>query len=306
MNISHAKHTGSEMTGGGSGRYVGLDILKVLAIVFIPSVHFCSYFFQNEDNNMMFVIMHAFRWLFFSGTGLFMTISGYLNGNKRLSGKHILSIVKLYLIYLVYCILDAFILHDNTSIETVKYYALSYPAYYWYVSFWILMMFFLPFINKAVENCTLKEYLFLVGSLFVFISLPCVFSQLEFNYNLPDIGVNYNFPILYYVIGAGFRKFSFRINKYVSLASLIIIILLQGSLDFLYCKRYNAIGSHLYICNNYSNPFTVIVIVLIFLLLYDIKDIRGGYTCLHIKDVISNVFRADYCRLCSSTFKELC
>jgi hypothetical protein len=291
---------GSEITSDKVKiRFAGIDILKALAILFIPSLHFCSYFFRSEVNNAGFILMHMFRWMFFCGVGLFMIISGYLNYSKQLSKKYIFSIIRFYFIFLMYCLLNSSILHPTFQLSSVIYYATQYPGYFWYVSCWITMMFFIPFINKAIEKCSKTEYIFLCGALIVFLSLPIIPQQLEWGVNFPTYWYQDNFPILFYILGAGFKKFQFKIRKSFALAGILLTLFSQSLIDLSYCIKHNVVGEHLYCFNNYSNPFSVLVIFLLFALIYDV-NIKGGISkCLAYISKLSlemylGLFIADY------------
>lgn len=225
-------------------RIFGLDLLKVFAIFSIPSLHFCTYFLLPESNTSAFFIYHCCRWLFFAGPGLFFAISGYLYANKNFSKSYFASILKILAVFLVYCVLycglTALRSHEDFAIDSVIYYFTNFPGYYWYIQCWLVTLLFVPFINVIVSNISLKQYFgLLLVSMFV-ISLPSAVAQLNDMIHLPVRLWQYyspeNFPILYYLIGAGFRKFQYEIKKSVCLFATALSLALNALEDVIYCK----------------------------------------------------------------------
>lgn len=258
-------------------RKAGIDLLKLLSVLFIPLLHFCSYFFIDEGNQVKFFIMHLIRWIAFAGVGMFMTISGYLYAKKDFNKKYFLNILKFVFTFLVFCVFTTACLHEgNISWNNVRFYFLEFQGYFWFVNYWISMLFFIPFINKAVQGLNKSQYFLLLGALIFFISLPTAAMQMndiwQFKLTLPDFWTPELFPIIFTVLGAGFSKFNFKINKLVLLGLFIGAPVLNTLLDIIYCKKYLAdFGLNLYVFNTYSNPLSILLIFALFGLLYDLK-----------------------------------
>lgn len=196
-------------------RQEGIDLLKVIAIMSIPFLHFCSYFYKEQQDYVKFIGMHMMRWMSFTSVGLFITISGFLYSSKTYTKEYFTKILLFYFKYFIYCFLTSLIIDGN-----IKYlwgYFFRYPGYFWYVSFWIGMLFIIPFLNIAIRECNKKEYMIIIFLLFLLLSLPKALEQFNDMYNtkihLPMYWHADNFPILYYIIGAGFKKYHLQFSK---------------------------------------------------------------------------------------------
>ena len=89
---------------------------------------------------------------------------------------------------------------------------------------------------------------------------------------LPDYWTPELFPVIFTVLGAGFSKFEFKINKLLALGFVISAPVLNAILDIIYCNKYVAgSGTHLYVFNSYSNPLSILLIFGLFALLYDVN-----------------------------------
>ncbi len=258
-------------------RKTGIDLLKLLSVIFIPLLHFCSYYFVDETSQVKFFFMHLIRWIAFAGVGMFMTISGYLYAKKDFNKKYFLNILKFLFTFLIFCIFTTASLHEgNMSWSSIRFYFLGFEGYFWFVNYWISMLFFIPFINRAMQGLSKSQYLLLLGSLIFFISLPSAAVQMndiwQFKLSLPDYWPAQIFPIIFTVLGAGFSKFNFKVNKLVLLGLFIGAPVLNTILDIMYCKKYlSPFGLHLYVFNTYSNPLSILLIFALFGLLYDLK-----------------------------------
>ncbi|MCX4269342.1 MAG: acyltransferase family protein [Lachnospiraceae bacterium] len=254
-------------------RYEGIDLLKFIAILSIPFLHFCSYFYKEQPDDIKFIFMHMVRWMSFAGVGLFMTISGFLYLYKAYTKKYWIKFSIFYLKFFVYCFITAAV-YEN--IKELWDYFFRYSTYFWFVAYWIGMLLLIPFLNKAIQECTKKEYLIAITVFFILFSLPNALEQFNDMYDTKVHLSMYwnvnNFPLLYYMIGAGFRKYHLKISKRVCLLGIIGCLLLNSFYDYWYCRKYlTEFGKHLYTNNYYANPITIIIVILLFGGMYYIK-----------------------------------
>lgn len=264
-------------------RIFGVDCLKMIAIISVPSLHFFNYFLLPENNLAIFFFQHCIRWLCFIGPCLFFAISGYLYANKNFSKKYCVSALEAVAVVFIYCFLDALILHEDFAFSNVWYYFINLPGYYWYIQCWFVTLLFVPFINVIIANTTLKQYYGLLAVSLMVISFPNMVTQLGEMFQLPvRIWSHYsseNFPILCYVIGAGFRKYQFKIKKLTCLITIAFCLAISALGDIIYVKmHFNEFGNHVYTNNYYGNLFSILIVFMLFALLYrmDIKT-----KCVH-------------------------
>ena len=72
-------------------RYVGLDIVRVCAILFVIAGHFMvlnTRFYQSDFKGASMIAQGTFLQLFLIGVPLFIILTGYLNSSKSVSCKY--------------------------------------------------------------------------------------------------------------------------------------------------------------------------------------------------------------------------
>lgn len=174
-------------------RLVNCDILRILAFIFVISVHFLSYIgFYNQINEGPTMIgLNILRCLFMSCVPLFLVLTGYLMCNKEFNAKYIKKLGRIVLTYFLCSIVCLVFLHfiENRSLSTLKFYLfeiLSFNAapYSWYVNMYIGLYLIIPFLNILWKNIPKKKqkqyFIFILSILFV---LPTLFNI----YNFQDI-----------------------------------------------------------------------------------------------------------------------
>ena len=126
-------------------RTVNLDILRIIALIFIPCLHYFLYtgFYSKElSSNFMYVAYFA-RNLFLLGLPMFMLLTGFLQGNKKftISKDYFIRITKFLIPYviitLVYLLIDAFYFKNQYSVQKTIETFTTFINYSWYVEMYI-------------------------------------------------------------------------------------------------------------------------------------------------------------------------
>lgn len=261
-------------------RYFGIDLVRVLAVFFVLSVHFFlnNSFYDTNLNGIGMFISLFLRWIFYNGVPLFIILTGFLKRKKKLDKNHykaIIHILTSYLFISILCILfRIFYLHEDISKLKLLIGIFNFTAdeYAWYIEMYVGLFLLIPFLNvmydglKAKKN---KQYLIL--TLLGMISLSPIMSSITVRGMKLDIIPNWwnsIYPLLYYFIGCYISEYEIKINKKKGIIILIGLILLETILT--YTVHYNSVVDWSFI-GGYSSLQTVIISTTIFLLLYNVN-----------------------------------
>ena len=261
-------------------RIFGLDLTRSIAFLFVIIVHsFLNSNFNNTDLKgfqMFFLLM--VRCLSFTGVLLFIILTGYCKSNKDISKKHYSSIVKILIVYLVISIITIlfkkYYLNDDTILYDyiIGIFNFTTIPYAWYLEMYIGLFLLIPFLNILYNNLkTKRNKQILIITLLFISSISTTFSNLNIETRSLDLLPNWwnLYPILLYYIGAYIKEYQININKYINLLFILVVIFLQAFVMFSYCG-----GNALYVEKIFvyeSNFPSIILAVLVFLLLYNIR-----------------------------------
>ena len=273
--------------------FAGIDIVKILAVILVISVHFFLYngFYYTPLTNTSAVGPIAMRWFAYTCVPLFMISTGYLMKNKTLSAKYYTGIIKIIVIYLVISVICLKFKQDIQHYEFKNwdifkgFLEYSNAQYGWYINYYIALFLAIPFINLAFNGCKNNKQKFIMTfTVFAFTIFARSFF-LGFDRDtqikaLPDY-LNGAWPLAYYYVGAFIRdcppKRNIR-NK------LIVFACFCASLGFLTWSTYKQSVADVeneqhflsWHFNDYGTYPVFLVAVCIFLLLFDITTKNKG------------------------------
>lgn len=303
--------------------YAGIDILKIIAALFVVGVHSFLYngFYYEPITDRQFIIPIATRWITYTCVPIFMTVSGYLMKNKKLNKKYYLGLLRVIVIYIVVSIICMRFNHEHYGTEFDSWSILrgflqySNANYGWYVNYYIALFAFIPFLNMAFNGLENKKQRFaLVATVAIFTifarSLYIGFDRAEQSRLLPDY-LNGAWPIAYYYAGAFIREYPpkrcFR-NKLLIFAVLAAAVIFITESTYKHSsenveENYRFLSWHF---NDYGTYPVFIIAVCIFLLLFDItirnkvaefiiKQLSGATFALYlISYVFDNKYYAEF------------
>ena len=303
--------------------YAGIDILKIIAALFVVGVHSFLYngFYYEPITDRQFIIPIATRWITYTCVPIFMTVSGYLMKNKKLDKKYYLGLLRVIVIYIVVSIIRMRFNHEHYGTEFDSWSILrgflqySNANYGWYVNYYIALFAFIPFLNMAFNGLENKKQRFaLVATVAIFTifarSLYIGFDRAEQSRLLPDY-LNGAWPIAYYYAGAFIREYPpkrcFR-NKLLIFAVLAAAVIFITESTYKHSsenveENYRFLSWHF---NDYGTYPVFIIAVCIFLLLFDItirnkvaefiiKQLSGATFALYlISYVFDNKYYAEF------------
>ena len=228
-------------------RDFGLDLVKVIAMFFVPSVHFFLYnghyyyYSIGTGDTTGFILTTVVRDLFFICVPLFMLVSGALSyyHPADLSKRHYVKITPIIVNSLLIGLLVIWYklaVSTNPADPTLTPYRLlqswwsgNLPSYGWYVNMYVSLFVLMPIIDIAYNSLdSQKKKTTMMIACIVLSVLPMSVNKFKFEDTgigmMPSFFAATFFPVAYYVVGKYIREFSFKVNKL--LLSLILVLCL--------------------------------------------------------------------------------
>lgn len=235
-------------------RNTSLDIVRVVAVFLVNSVHFFLYngFYSETVSGVPMFIMGIMRAFFTTCVPLFMILTGYLMSKKTLSKGYYKGIRKTLVVYAVAtlaCMLfKTFWLHEDFSLGKLVLDFLSYKGatYSWYIEMYIGLFLIAPFINLMYNGLkTQRQKQVLVFTFFAVTILPNIFNIHVFTnpqwWATPTVSEEYNkllpqwwamtYPVAYYLVGAYLREFGFKMKTRTLLIGMAAALLLFSAFN---------------------------------------------------------------------------
>lgn len=247
--------------------YFGLDIIRIIAMFLVITVHATSIygFYLTPNSNILDFLVGGGRYLSFACIPLFMILTGYLNANKESNYNYF---KKIFSFLLEYLICSLFIMCFQ-MIYSKQYFSVfdvltgllnfTLAPYAWYVNMYIGLFLLIPFLNILYKNIKTREQKRILLFVLIFIfSIPATFRKLAWNY------WNVAYPLMFYYIGVYIKEFQPKFNKFV----LALIMLMAVFVETIISMYLSVLGI---MVENHNNIFCVIVSVSLFLMLYDLK-----------------------------------
>ena len=158
----------------------------------------------------------------------FALISGYVMVNKTVKAKNMISLWFQILFYslLFTALFFVFVPESRSVKELLVAFVPVLGQQWWYVSSYFALCFFIPFLNKTINNIsqqTYKKILLLI--LFVICCIACVVSKDAFSLNG---GYSAIWLMIVYLFGAYIRKYDIceKITSFKSVVGFLLMIVL--------------------------------------------------------------------------------
>ncbi len=219
-----------------TNRKSNIELLRIIAMFLIISFHYVyksGYVFDKLNYNALVVkIFYFFGEL---GVNLFLLITGYFMINGKFKIKKLIIIILEVNFYYLFSLLIANKL-GVYLITTKKSMILSlFPIIfnkYWFITAYVLLYIFSPYINKLIKNLTKLEYQkLLLLSLLIYSIIPTVFGIF---YNNTETLLYYSrfiWAIIVYMIGGYIYSYGIKIydtklrTLCIAIISFLIMIL---------------------------------------------------------------------------------
>ncbi len=258
-------------------RIVGLDIVRVIAIILVMSLHFIlntGYYSIPLRGAGMFILT-AYEWLALPCIGLFLLLTGYFGYKGSLNKDYFYKLFKVVISYILISIIAVcfriFYMHEDISLFGGILRILNFEAdgYAWYVEMYLGLFLLIPFLNIIYDYQKDKSYR--RNIIIVFLLITSVgptfrfFVNSNFGYDILPNHWILLYPITYYFIGRYLRDYPLKFSFKKKFLILISTLLVQTSLCFFmnYGMLYPGTWFGFNDCGHF-NLFTIVITVMIF------------------------------------------
>ncbi|CUW07591.1 putative membrane protein [Leuconostoc inhae] len=276
-------------------RVYQIDVLKVMAIFFVISVHFLlnTGFYDIDMQSFSASLGIVLRLVFITSVPLFIIATGFLMGTKKLSDQYIAKIFRVIILYVLVSMIDwlmqTIIFQNDISMQDALLGLLDFStdSYSWYVEMYIGLYLLIPLLNAAWNYDLSKQYhiyIIMVSTILFF--LPSLFNGL--GKILPDWWTN-AYPIGYYYVGLYFKTYLEQIKKINTKRLLIWSVSIFSMISFLsLIDNYGRIFSWTD-ANDYMGYQPFLVAILISLLILKIGQPKKTTKFHNLLILLSNM-----------------
>ena len=241
-------------------RNVGLDVLRIVAMFMIVTLHILSHGgLLNEliVGTTNYIVAWILEIMAYCGVNCYALISGYVGINARYKYSNI---IYLWLQVVFYNLVTTFFSLQNSQSmfwrEIVKSFTTILDGRYWYFTAYFAMFFVIPFLNYTVKGLMRKQLEWLILILIVLFScIPVLAGRDVFG---TDNGYNVFWLIILYIIGAFVRKYRYIISgkgrRYLWLYFGCILITGSSKFGLEYISGKFSIDLNSGILINYTSP----------------------------------------------------
>lgn len=209
---------------------VNIELIRIVAMLFVVIHHYFRHgggTVWPDFGTKEYIVYWCIDAFVFVCVNLFVLVSGYclVTTKFRLS-----RIVRLWIeveFYSVACTLLCKFLGSKIGITELLKSAIPFTTEaYWYVTAYVVLLCFCPFINKLLDGLNRKQYLALIAVInLIYVILPTVFV---WERDLITTGMDYEWFIPLYIIGGYIRKFGIPCNQKKTLMGYILCSLITG------------------------------------------------------------------------------
>ncbi|MFC7365590.1 MULTISPECIES: acyltransferase [Bhargavaea] len=224
--------------------FYGVDLIKVIAILSVVSVHFLlnTDFYNSPIIGTSLTLQVFWRQLFIVCVPLFLIATGFLQWKKEWNKKYFKSVLNVIYIYLVLSVViilarALYFGEERTILEWIQsVFEFKGIRYAWYVEMYIGLALLIPFLNniwKAFK--TKKEFQVFLLILIFTTSVPGFWNV--FNNDIPYLSViefpdfwMRLYPITFYFLGVYIRKHGLSISPMRSFFMFLIVTSIETAI----------------------------------------------------------------------------
>lgn len=246
-----------------SERNYGIDLLKIVAMMFICVLHVCNFGglnFSAASNPYNYRLVMMLKSLTYGALNMYAIISGFVGYNKKFKLSRPLLIWLELIFYtltstLLITVFTPSILPENAWFKSIM------PVMtreYWYMTAYFGMVVLMPVLNAAVQKASVKTLSFVtLGVLVFYCTIPTIMNVSVFN-----LGSGYStiWLCVLYVIGGYLAKLKKKPHPLITLAVFIIMVLITWILKM---KDISLL--------HYTSPTTVLAAISLVLTFSQIK-----------------------------------
>ena len=265
-------------------RNYGIDLLRIIAMYMVVVLHIlgCGGILETcKKFSLNYYVAWFLETAAYCAVDVFAMISGYVMVNTKFNGFKMIPLwLTVFFYSSIITILFKFvpslsILHEVTKKELIEGIILPVVSHqYWYFTAYFGMYFFIPFINKMIQNLEKKEYKVLcLTIIIVFSLLPILGLKRVDSFNM-GWGYTTAWLICLYIIGGYFKNFPIKISKMKCFFMYIISIFCAWFSKFIshtLIKQIFKMDKELDLFIDYTSIFIISSGIALLLLFYQIE-----------------------------------
>ena len=251
-------------------RESGVDLYRCLGLLFVTGLHAFLYNgFYTEAQGMGMWGANSARWLFSGCNGMFMLMTGYLKGTKRVDRCFYRGLITVLLGYTIVFGLSVpvrfflFQERDGWTVWVERFF--TFEGYAWYVEMYIGLMLLSLLVNPAIAQITTRHGL--LGIAVVMLSMTA-FPTLTPAHILPDYWTSL-YPVTYYVLGAVIRRLELRLPPWIGLLGGIAMACFMGLLSSITARGGDFVDG--FAQGGYGGCLTTMMVTMLFLGVYRLE-----------------------------------
>lgn len=249
-------------------RNYGLDLLRVLAVILVLTVHFFlnTNYYNTSIKGASMIGQSVIRNFCMSCVPLFLMLTGFLNNKKEYNKSFFKGLLNIIIVWLFYSLFEFVVLdiinhepgHFNFNNFIFNITSFNACKYSWYIEMYIGIYLIAPIINISYNNFNQKNRKILVLLSMIISIIPVFINNILNNIiHLPNYW-DCLYPFAYYIIGKYIADIKPNLNKKYLFILLVFIQLFTYSFQSIGVIKYNSINIY-------------IQTIIIFLLLYNVN-----------------------------------
>jgi len=256
-------------------RELGVEILRILAMLLIVAQHLLNHggFLKNADGHTLF--LNLINVLFAPAVNVFVLITGYFSANtKKIKLSKVVTLWLQVLFFSVLMLSLSETLGISVNAKTVfRSFMPVINKSYWFFSAYIVLLLLTPYLSAMLSAIDQKRHILLVIGIFVLAFLSSRFGMqsviaLENGYSIPWF-------CMMFIVGAYFRKYPVKINKFLIFAIYLLTVFLQMFFKYHFNDTSKFWIAMIYNSTDYTQPLTMIAAICLLLLFLNIQS-NGG------------------------------
>ena len=243
-----------------------LELLRIISMIMIIMQHYALYSgfeftAQITINKIVVEIIKSFGKL---GVAIFIIVSGYFYDKTTFKLKKLLNLMLKVWIYSILGLIIGILTTSNklNTINIIKSLLPTTFGLYWFVSCYVLLYIFSPWIKKVMDRFERTEMKSCLILMFFIWSIIAIIPETKVFYT------EYMSFILIYILGAYIKKYDVNILKTnrtrISMAIIIIIILIVLTITLMFlANKISFIKNKTQYLNQEKSPLIIILTILI-------------------------------------------
>lgn len=200
-------------------RNSNIEILRIISMILIVCSHFSIHGFKsNIIYNNIFL---DFIYLGNIGVMIFSIISGYVMFDNKYDRKNMLKIICVTNFYSILM----YLIFNYKNIRLIELIKNLFPIIfnkYWYITYYLILFFIIPYLNIVIKKLNRKENVQLLGILIIMFYFIPTFTN--YFYDVSKL----IYLIIGYLIGATIKKYGFILDfkkiKFILFITIFVIL----------------------------------------------------------------------------------